>query len=87
MSIFGEFFFFCKNEKKSPYSTIWPLHRKQNFFSMTPPGDVVDPAYGVDVLLYRPLLEHIVAEVQHGQLVVDENGFRQKLQVAVGQVG
>lgn len=50
------------------------------------PGQVVDPADGVDVLLDGPLLENIVAQVEHRELVVDEDRLRQELQVAVGQV-
>ena len=57
-----------------------PLTRRQV------PGDVVYPAYGVDVLLYGALLQYVVPQVQHGQLVVDEDGLWQELQVAVGQV-
>ena len=47
---------------------------------------IIEPADSVDILIQGALLEHVVAEVEHGQLVVDEDGFREELQVAVGQV-
>ena len=51
------------------------------------PGEVVEPADGVDVLIDGPLLEHVVTQVEQRQLVVDEDRLGQELQVAVGQVG
>lgn len=49
------------------------------------PGEVIKPAYDVDVVVIHWFLpQGVVLKVQYRQLVIDEQVFRQVLQLTVG---
>ena len=50
------------------------------------PGEVVQPADGVDVFFNGAFFEDVVTKVEHSEAIVDEDRFRKKLQVTVGEV-
>ena len=50
------------------------------------PGEVVEPADGVDIFFNRTFFEDVVTKVEHGETIVDEDGFRKELQVTVGEI-
>jgi len=52
------------------------------------PGEVVEPANDVDVVVVdRFLSQSVVLQIEYRQLVVDEQVLRQVLEVTAGQVG
>jgi len=55
--------------------------------STAEPGEVIEPADDVDVVVVnRFLSQRVVLEIQHGQLLVDKQVLRQVFELTVGQV-
>ena len=65
-----------------------PSSSRSQFKSDSRPGEVVDPSDGEKVgVVVRALPQHVVLQVEHRQLVVDEDSLWQVLEVAARQVG